>query len=83
MSKIILIEIGRNNVSKIIEIKNPTIKGKPEKEENDLAEIARKKVCKYLASSEVSLIPDEKKGLGYWRVVVGGFRHVGDIKISL
>lgn len=83
MSKIILIDVGRNNINITIDVENPIIKGKKNRGESYLAEIAFKEVKKYLASSEVNLIPDENKGVGFWQVIVGGFRHVGDIKIII
>lgn len=74
MSKIILKNVGRNNINKTIEVKHDF-------NEEDLAEITYKEVQKHCMSrSSLVLEPDEEKGDGFWKVYAG-FYHVGDVEI--
>jgi hypothetical protein len=77
MQKIILKNVGR---AKVNETHN--VAGGTSFEEEDLAEIALRKVRAHLASSNVWLEPDEEKGEGHWRVYVGLGNHVGDVEIT-
>ncbi len=81
MSKIILKNVGRSNVSRTIEVENPIVDGKPKLSEQRLASLAYREICKHLMSSGVDLTPDSDKGAGFWKVYVGIGHHVGDIQI--
>lgn len=72
-----LIQVGRGKANETFTIKQ---KGRTEQE---LGEIALEKCKFYLASQDVQLEPDEKKGNGFWKVRVGMGYHVGDVEIKL
>lgn len=74
MAKIILKNVGRGKVNKTIEVEG-------KHDEDTLAQMAYNEVKKHLASREVWLDPDDKKGEGYWTVHVGMGYHVGDVQI--
>lgn len=77
-AKIILKNVGRDKVNETIVVKLWRVKS-----EEDLAQLALDEVTKYLQSSEVELVPDQEKGNGFWKVVVGVGYHVGDVEIQL
>jgi hypothetical protein len=70
-----LIQIGRSKANEDIQVAR---KGRTEQQ---LAELALEKCKNYLASNDVELYPDEKKGAGFWKVRVGMGYHVGDVEI--